>query len=112
MNPEPAAENPVSQSTVQMLRVAAEDAEAISALAGVIWHAHYADIISAAQIDYMLGQRYAPALLREQLARGVAWDKLLIDGRIIAFASAFKSVDGRQMKFGKPYGIPAHQPGG
>ncbi len=112
MNPEPAVENPVSQSTVQMLRVAAEDVEAISALARVIWHAHYADIISAVQIDYMLGERYAPALLREQLARGVAWDKLLIDGRIIAFASYFKSDDGRQMKLDKLYVHPAHQRGG
>jgi GNAT superfamily N-acetyltransferase len=100
MNPESPV-NDDAQSTVQMARVTADDAEAISALAGVIWRVHYKDIISAAQIEYMLQQRYDPALIREQLARGVAWDKLLIDGHIVSYASYFEA--GGEMKLDKLY---------
>lgn len=99
--------NDDAQSTVQMARVTADDAAAISALAGVIWRLHYKDIISAAQIEYMLQQRYDPALIREQLARGVAWDKLLIDGHIVSYASYFAA--GGEMKLDKLYVHPDYQ---
>ncbi len=40
------------------------------ALAGEIWRRHYADIISAAQIEYMLAQRYASRVVHAELERG------------------------------------------
>ena len=101
-----------SQSTVQMARVQPDDAEAIAALAALIWNAHYTGIISSEQIDYMLKQRYAPALIRRQLADGIAWDKLLLDGRIISYSSYFKIDDGREMKLDKLYVHPERQRGG
>ena len=88
---------------VEVARVAAEDVDAVSALAGLIWREHYANIIAAAQIEYMLRQRYDPAVIRAQLARGVAWDKLLSGGRIIAYASYFKNAGGGEMKLDKLY---------
>jgi GNAT superfamily N-acetyltransferase len=108
----PAAERCVTAdgpSTVQLVRAVAADAEALSALAGVIWRPHYADIISPAQIEYMLRQRYEPALIRAQIARGIAWDKLLVDGRIIAYASYFPDDNAREMKLDKLYVHPDHQ---
>ena len=57
-----------NESTVQIAHIADDDVEAISALAGLIWREHYANIISAAQIEFMLQQRYDPAVIREQLA--------------------------------------------
>ena len=89
--------------------VVAEDAEAIAELAGVIWRAHYADIISAAQIEYMLKQRYEPAQIRAELARGVAWDKAVVDGAIVGYASYLAGDDGREMKLDKLYVHPDHQ---
>jgi diamine N-acetyltransferase len=84
-------------------RVIAEDVEAVAALAGVIWRAHYADIISSAQIEYMLLQRYDPAHIRAELARGVAWDKVMVNGEIVGYASYFSSGHDGEMKLDKLY---------
>ena len=100
------------KSTVQIVRVQPDDAEAIAALAALIWHAHYTGIVSSEQIDYMLKQRYAPALIRRQLADGIAWDKLLLDGRIVSYSSYFKIDDGREMKLDKLYVHPERQRSG
>lgn len=84
------------------------DAEAIAALAKVIWHRHYPAIINQAQIDYMLAQRYAPELLRRQIGSpGHRWDKLLLDGELAGFAHCF--VNGSEMKLDKLYIHPEHQ---
>ena len=87
----------------------AEDAETIAELAGVIWRAHYADIISGAQIEYMLAQRYAPAQIRAELARGIAWDKLVVDGAVAGYASYFVEPHGGEMKLDKLYVHQDHQ---
>jgi ABC-type iron transport system FetAB ATPase subunit len=59
-------------------------------LAGEVWWHHYPSIISAAQIEYMLRQRYDPALIRDELLRDdVWWDKLVAGDAIVAFASCF-----------------------
>ena len=63
------------------------DIAAVIALAGIIWRHHYPGIISMAQIDYMLAQRYTPAIIRAQMRSTHAWwDKALLGGRIIGFA--------------------------
>ncbi|MEK7875598.1 MAG: GNAT family N-acetyltransferase [Pseudomonadota bacterium] len=91
-------------------RVAREDAAAISALAREIWYAHYAAIISKAQIEYMLAQRYDPEIIRAELARGdVWWDKLLVNGRITGFASYFLTDNAGEMKLDKLYVHHDHQ---
>lgn len=48
-------------------RLTAGDVEAVSALARVVWQATYPALISQAQIDVMLADRYAPQRIREQL---------------------------------------------
>ncbi len=97
------------RAAAQIAPVLAADAEAIAALAGVIWRAHYADIISAAQIEYMLKQRYDPALIRAQLARGTAWDKIVVNGVIVGYASYCADDGAREMKLDKLYVHPQHQ---
>ena len=95
---------------VCIVPVAPEDAERVSALAGEIWRAHYPGIISAAQIEYMLAQRYDPALVRAELQRGdVWWDKLLIGEEIAGFASYFLTGVAGEMKLDKLYVHPLHQ---
>jgi len=91
-------------------RVAREDAAAISALARAIWYPHYAAIISKAQIEYMLAQRYDPEIIRAELARGDAWwDKLLVNGLITGFSSFFLTRNAGEMKLDKLYVHHDHQ---
>lgn len=86
------------------------DVERISALAGEIWRRHYADIISRAQIEYMLRQRYDPPIIRAELERcDLWWDKLLIGEEIAGFASYFASGRPREMKLDKLYVHQNHQ---
>lgn len=46
---------------------AAADIEPLRALARTVWQASYSTLISQAQIDYMLADRYDAALIRAQL---------------------------------------------
>ena len=48
-------------------RLTAADVDAVSALARTVWQATYPTLISQAQIDAMLADRYAPQRIREQL---------------------------------------------
>ena len=85
-------------------QVAREDAAAVSALAREIWYPHYTAIISKAQIEYMLAQRYDPQIIRAELARGdVWWDKLLVAGRMAGFANYFLTANAGEMKLDKLY---------
>ena len=96
-----------------MARVAslgAGDVDRLCALAAEIWRAHYPGIISTAQIEYMLAQRYDPATVRAELARGdLWWDQLLVEDRMVGFASYFLVPDAGEMKLDKLYVHPDHQ---
>lgn len=93
--------------------LAAADAAAVAALAREIWHAHYPGIISVAQIEYMLAQRYDPAVIRAELAQpGVWWYKWLQAGRIIAYLSLHHDPAAAAMKIDKLYVHPAQQRSG
>ena len=95
---------------VEIRPLAALDIEAVGALARQIWHAHYADIISTAQIEYMLDERYAPPVLRAELERpGLWWDLLLADGAYKAFSSYFLTERAGEMKLDKLYVHPECQ---
>jgi ribosomal protein S18 acetylase RimI-like enzyme len=97
-------------TTVRVAPVAAADIERLIALAGEIWRRHYADIISAAQIEYMLRQRYTAEVLREELQRkDLWWDQLLVDARMTGFASYFLTGNAGEMKLDKLYVHHDHQ---
>jgi ribosomal protein S18 acetylase RimI-like enzyme len=99
-----------SRPKVRIAALAAADVEAVSALAGEIWRAHYPSIISAAQIEYMLAQRYEPARVREELLRrDLWWDQLLVNGRMTGFASYFLTANAGEMKLDKLYVHHGHQ---
>jgi GNAT superfamily N-acetyltransferase len=85
------------------------DVEAVVRLAGEVWRHHYPGIISTAQIEYMLQQRYDPALIRAELLRDdVWWDKLVADQGVVAFSSYF-IIDAGKMKLDKLYVHPDWQ---
>lgn len=82
----------------------------LSALARETWYLHYPGIITVAQIDYMLAQRYGEHAVRAQIAGGrIFWDKLEADGKLAGFASY--EIDGirRTTKLDKIYVHPRFQ---
>lgn len=89
------------------------DVEQIAALAHEIWHAHYPGIISVAQIEYMLAQRYAPTVIRAELARpDVWWYKLTADDCIVAYAALQRGSPVTALKIDKLYVHPQRQRSG
>ena len=99
----------VDATSVRITALTAADVDELVALAASIWRAHYDAIISAAQIEYMLAQRYNPAVVRAELERGdIWWDKLLVNGRMAGFASYFLQHNENAMKLDKLYVHPDH----
>ena len=86
------------------------DVERLAALAREIWYAHYPAIISTAQIEYMLEQRYRPATVRAELEQdGLWWDKLMVGPEMAGFASYFLTAAAGEMKLDKLYVHPRQQ---
>jgi ribosomal protein S18 acetylase RimI-like enzyme len=110
-DPEPGTWNPeLAQSAARIEPLAAEDVGRLAALAREIWYAHYSAIISAAQIEYMLGQRYHSDVVLAELRRdGIWWDKLLVAGQLAGFASYFLTGVPGEMKLDKLYVHPRLQ---
>jgi ribosomal protein S18 acetylase RimI-like enzyme len=95
---------------VRIEPLSAEDVEQLAALAREIWYAHYPAIISAAQIEYMLEERYSPEVVRAELRRdGVWWDKLTVGDGMAGFASYFLTGVPGEMKLDKLYVHPRLQ---
>ena len=99
-----------SLEKVEILPLEPGEVERISALAAEIWRRHYPGIISAAQIEYMLKQRYDPQVIRAELERdNLWWDTLRVGAQITAFASYFLNVQPAEMKLDKLYVHPDRQ---
>lgn len=97
-------------AVIRIAPVAVADIPRLSALAAEIWRRHYADIISAGQIEYMLRQRYDSGAVREELQRkDLWWDQLLVGGEMTGFASYFLTGNAGEMKLDKLYVHHNHQ---
>ena len=91
-----------------LARLAAADVDAVSALARVVWQATYPSLISQAQIDAMLADRYAPQRIREQLDDPrQAWWGARTDPALAGFAHALLDESG--CKLDKLYVHPERQ---
>ena len=98
------------ESRVRIEPLAAGDVEQLAALAREIWYAHYPAIISVAQIEYMLAERYRAEVVLAELRRdGVWWDKLIVAGAMEGFASCFLTGTPGEMKLDKLYVHPRLQ---
>ena len=62
----------------RIVRATPEDVPTIERLARITWPDTFRDILSTAQIEYMLEMMYAPAALREQMERGHIFHLLLV----------------------------------
>lgn len=93
---------PTKEALIEPVREA--DIAELIQLARDIWHQHYPSIITVEQIEYMLAQRYHPDVIRAQLAGDTAWwDKLVLDGAMIAFTAYELGKHPREMKLDKLY---------
>ena len=89
-------------------RLTADDIDAVSALARTVWQATYPALISQAQIDFMLADRYSAERIRMQLDDPRhAWWVAQQNTTLVGFAHAVQ--DGADCKLDKLYVHPANQ---
>jgi ribosomal protein S18 acetylase RimI-like enzyme len=87
-----------------------EDLPAVQRLAGIVWRAHYPEIISAEQIDYMLERGYALDALAGFLGREDRGLELArVDGALAGFAAWYRTDAAGEVKLDKLYVLAAHQ---
>ncbi len=92
-------------------RLTQDDVDAVTTLARIVWRATYPALISQAQIDAMLADRYAPQCVREQLDDPrQAWRMEKRGHALVGFAHALLEETG--CKLDKLYVHPDHQRGG
>ena len=92
----------------EVSRLALHEIEAVSALARVVWQATYPALISRAQIEFMLADRYAAERIRAQLGDPRhAWWGAHAGEMLAGFAHA--SLDNADAKLDKLYVHPDHQ---
>jgi diamine N-acetyltransferase len=98
---------------IRVRAAAPGDVETLGALAHAIWHAHYPGIITLAQIEYMLEQRYRPEVVRNELQRGDVWWELATSSEVaVGFSSCLLTDEPGEMKLDKLYVHPQHQGSG
>lgn len=86
------------------------DFSVLAALARTIWHAHYATIISIAQIDYMLAGRYTPEKLRGYLATDDRWMCLLrLSDTPVGYCSWARTPTSDELKLEQLYLLQEHR---
>ena len=96
--------------SVHIRSVNPEEVFAIATLARVVWQAAYPGIITQAQIDYMLAQRYnAPQLLEELARPDLWWDQAFAGGERAGFAATLLTAVPGEMKLDKLYVHPRWQ---
>ena len=89
--------------------LAAGEIPALVELAARIWRAHYAGMLSQAQIDYMLAQRYRPQLIASQLDDpGQRWLAAAAGPGLVGYAHVYPE-EAQRAKLDKLYVAPECQ---
>ena len=77
----------IERYEIGVAEVSREDKEKICRLAQEIWYLHYPGVITVAQINYMLGQRYTTSAIELSDENSNSWWlKVLVDQAIQGFA--------------------------
>jgi len=98
----------MNEPRTDLSRLAAADADAVGALARMVWQATYPALIPQAQIEAMLADRYAPERMREQLDDPrQAWGGMRRGDALVGFAHAV--LEGTACKLDKLYVHPDSQ---
>jgi diamine N-acetyltransferase len=98
----------MNEASLHLHRMTPQDVDAVSALARMVWQATYPALISQAQIDAMLADRYAPSSISRQLEDPRhAWWVANLERTTVGFAHA--RLDGTDCKLDKLYVHPNNQ---
>lgn len=87
-------------------RATIEDIPLLRELAADIWRRSYGEMLTPAQIDYMLAWMYGAEKIRAEIAAGVWWEAIELDGTAIGYLAAERGAD---VKLHKLYLQPEHQ---
>jgi len=85
------------------------EVDSVMSMAREIWPAAYGQMISAEQIDYMLGWMYAPQRLLAEITDGIAYRWIVRDGERIGFAAFGPVRHGAACPLHKCYLLPSSQ---
>lgn len=96
-------------STLYFRAVLPADIPLVRALAATIWRVSYAEMISPAQIDYMLNSMYGEMTIQEELAAGTRWELAELDGQSVGFLSCTAEPETQRLKMNKLYLLPGLQ---
>ena len=77
-------------------------------LAQRIWRECYPGIITAEQIEFMLGRMYSEEEIRRQFTAGVPWEIVELDGVPVGYQS-WQLEDDDRVKISKLYVLPQYQ---
>jgi len=85
---------------------------ALRALAERIWRTSYAEMLTPAQIDYMLAWMYAPETIAREMDGGVLWEAAWLGGEMAGFHSCTLVAAEQRVKLNKLYLLPELQGSG
>ena len=96
--------SPVTVSGARLDAITEAEFETVAHLGETIWRSHYARLISAPQIDYMLAGRYTPDKLREYINADDRWMELLkLAGKPVGYCSYARTPTTSEMKLEQLY---------
>jgi ribosomal protein S18 acetylase RimI-like enzyme len=98
-----------SPATLAIRSASEAEIPALRALAERIWRISYAEMLTPAQIDYMLAWMYAPETIAREMAEGVIWETAWLDDELIGFHSSTIEPDKQRLKLNKIYLLPEYQ---
>ena len=84
------------------------DIPVLRALAERIWRTSYRDLLSKEQIEYMLGWMYGAEKIWSELASGVVWELIDLNGTAIGYLAYGPPAAG-ELKLHKLYLLPEQQ---
>lgn len=85
------------------------DIPVIRQMAETTWRKCYTDIISPAQMTYMLERMYGAEVIAEEIEDGVIWELALRDNKPVAFYSCAFDQGEQRLKLNKLYVLPEAQ---
>ncbi len=98
-----------SEPSLVFRQATVDDIPVIRALADRIWRAAYAEMLSLAQIEHMLGRMYSAATLAREIGEGIRYDLMERAGKPIGYLAISVRPDGQQAELHKLYLLPELQ---
>jgi diamine N-acetyltransferase len=96
-------------ATLTFRRATADDIPRLRELAEKIWRTSYAEMITARQMDYMLGWMYSAVKIEEELSAGVGWEVAALEDRAVGYLACTAEPSASRLKLDKLYLLPELQ---